>query len=188
MSNKRTIRTRELVEYLRVMVGSLNVIARIDGELKPLKNEYNVEEGTCIALAEEGDETLTVERLLDTLEHEAGNSCWARCDEGLEGSDFITTEICVAYNCESDSEDVWNVTGLNIINNEAFGGNCIVMETEKATFEEPGGYDGEKVLIDVIDSCLPNSYVVLEGDNDTLYVKSRKTGDHYSIKVELCVD
>ena len=187
MSNKRTIRVRELVDYLKVMAGSVKVVARIDGELKPLKNEYNVEEETCISLASGDDECMTVENLLDSLEYEAGNSCWARCNEGLEGSDYISSEICVSHDCNSDSADIWDVTGLNIINDEKFGGNCIVMEAEQAE-EEPGGYEGERVLVDVIDSCLPNSYVVLEGDKDTLYVKNRKTGDHYSIRVALCID
>ena len=46
----------------------------------------------------------------------------------------------------------------------------------------------EKELLDEIDACLSNRYIVLEGDNDTLYVKDRETGEHYAIKVEQLTD
>ncbi|MBT9841481.1 hypothetical protein [Blautia sp. MCC283] len=43
--------------------------------------------------------------------------------------------------------------------------------------------EGIKELINVIDEYLPNSYKVLEGDEETLYVKERTTGKHFEIKV-----
>ena len=46
--------------------------------------------------------------------------------------------------------------------------------------------EGEELLIDVIDQCLPNSYKVLEGDRDVIYVVERATGRHYAIHVTEC--
>ena len=43
-------------------------------------------------------------------------------------------------------------------------------------------------LIRTIDECLPNSYVVLEGDSETLYIKERNTGKHFEIKVSEIID
>ena len=42
----------------------------------------------------------------------------------------------------------------------------------------------EKELLNEIDACLSNRYVVLEGDDNTLYVKNRENGEHFAIKVE----
>ena len=47
---------------------------------------------------------------------------------------------------------------------------------------------GERDLIYEIDERLSNRYVVLEGDDDTLYVKDRETGEHFEIKVTWCDD
>ena len=47
---------------------------------------------------------------------------------------------------------------------------------------------GERDLIYEIDERLSNRYVVLDGDEDTLYVKDRETGKHFEIKVTLCDD
>ena len=47
---------------------------------------------------------------------------------------------------------------------------------------------GERDLIYEIDERLSNRYVVLEGDDDTLYVKDRETGKHFEIKVTWCDD
>ena len=43
--------------------------------------------------------------------------------------------------------------------------------------------NGERDLIYEIDNVLTNRYVVLEGDDETLYVKDRETGRHFEIKV-----
>ena len=43
-------------------------------------------------------------------------------------------------------------------------------------------------LIQVIDENLPTSFVVLDGDHETLYVKERNTGKHYEIKVSEIVE
>lgn len=48
--------------------------------------------------------------------------------------------------------------------------------------------DGVEKLISEIDERLSNAYKVLEGDEDTLYVKERATGIHYQIKVSECND
>lgn len=42
----------------------------------------------------------------------------------------------------------------------------------------------EKELLNEIDACLSNRYIVLEGDDDTLYVKNRENGEHFAIKVQ----
>lgn len=47
---------------------------------------------------------------------------------------------------------------------------------------------GERDLIYEIDERLSNRYVVLDGDDDTLYVKDRETGKHFEIKVTWCDD
>ena len=52
--------------------------------------------------------------------------------------------------------------------------------------EEDAGTDGVESLLEAIDAGLSNGYVVLEGDHETLYVKDRETGKHYSIRVEEC--
>ncbi len=46
----------------------------------------------------------------------------------------------------------------------------------------------EKKIINEIDERLSNDYVVLEGDEDTLYVKCRETGKHYAIHVAECIE
>ena len=46
----------------------------------------------------------------------------------------------------------------------------------------------EKELLEEIDANLSNRYVVLEGDDDTLYVKDRTNGEHFAIKVEHLID
>lgn len=46
----------------------------------------------------------------------------------------------------------------------------------------------EKEVIEMLDERITNDYVVLEGDEDTLYIKSRKSGKHFSIKVQECDD
>lgn len=56
------------------------------------------------------------------------------------------------------------------------------MDSEKSQ-EETIMNEGIKELINVIDEYLPNSYKVLEGDEETLYVKERTTGKHFEIKV-----
>lgn len=38
-------------------------------------------------------------------------------------------------------------------------------------------------LLDAIDLELSNQYVVLERDNETLYVKDRETNEHYAIHI-----
>lgn len=43
-------------------------------------------------------------------------------------------------------------------------------------------------LIQAIDENLPTSFVVLDGDHETLYVKERNTGKHYEIKVSEIID
>lgn len=43
-------------------------------------------------------------------------------------------------------------------------------------------------LIQIIDEYLPNSYMVLEGNHEALYVKERETGKHYEIKVTEMID
>lgn len=43
-------------------------------------------------------------------------------------------------------------------------------------------------LIQTIDECLPNSFAVLESNDEALYVKERNTGKHYEIKVSEIVD
>ena len=48
--------------------------------------------------------------------------------------------------------------------------------------------DGERDLINVIDDVLTNRYVVLDGDDNTLYVKDRDTGNYFEIKVTECID
>lgn len=48
--------------------------------------------------------------------------------------------------------------------------------------------NGERDLIYEIDNLLTNRYVVLEGDDETLYVKDRETGRHFEIKVTWCDD
>lgn len=48
--------------------------------------------------------------------------------------------------------------------------------------------NGERDLIYEIDNVLTNRYVVLEGDDETLYVKDRETGRHFEIKVTWCDD
>lgn len=40
-----------------------------------------------------------------------------------------------------------------------------------------------KKLLDAIDAGLPNTYVVVDGDDDTLCIKERNSGTHYEIKV-----
>lgn len=46
----------------------------------------------------------------------------------------------------------------------------------------------EKELINEIDATLSNRYVVLEGDDNTLYVKDRQNGEHFAIHVEYLTD
>ena len=46
--------------------------------------------------------------------------------------------------------------------------------------------DGVEKLISEIDERISKAYKVLEGDEDTLYVKERATGIHYQIKVSEC--
>ena len=48
--------------------------------------------------------------------------------------------------------------------------------------------NGERDLIYEIDNVLTNRYVVLEGDDETLYVKDRETGRYFEIKVTQCDD
>lgn len=48
--------------------------------------------------------------------------------------------------------------------------------------------DNVKELIEIIDAYLPNSYEVLEGDDETLHVKERATGKHFEIKVSEAED
>jgi len=43
-------------------------------------------------------------------------------------------------------------------------------------------------LLEAIDEGLSNRYKVLEGDDETLYVKDRETEEHYAIHVSLCED
>ena len=45
-----------------------------------------------------------------------------------------------------------------------------------------------KDLLEAIDEGLSNRYVILEGDDDTIYVKDRETEKHYAIHVSECVD
>jgi len=45
-----------------------------------------------------------------------------------------------------------------------------------------------KDLLEAIDEGLSNRYVILEGDEDTIYVKDRETEKHYAIHVSECVD
>lgn len=48
--------------------------------------------------------------------------------------------------------------------------------------------NGERDLIHEIYKVLTNRYVVLEGDDETLYVKDRETERHFEIKVTWCDD
>ena len=44
-------------------------------------------------------------------------------------------------------------------------------------------------ILEIIDSALALAgYNILEGDTDTLYIKDRKTGTHYVIKVNELTD
>ncbi len=45
-----------------------------------------------------------------------------------------------------------------------------------------------KDLLEAIDEGLSNRYVILEGDEDTIYVKDRETEKHYAIHVSECID
>ena len=42
------------------------------------------------------------------------------------------------------------------------------------------------VLFERIESAIDGAFVVLEGDNDTVYVKSCETGEHYAIRITEC--
>lgn len=41
-------------------------------------------------------------------------------------------------------------------------------------------------IIEMLDRRITNDYKILEGDDDTLYIKSRETGKSYYIKVDEC--
>lgn len=42
------------------------------------------------------------------------------------------------------------------------------------------------VLVNAIEERLPSDFKVLEGDEDSIYVKNRVTGNHYEIKIKEC--
>ena len=42
------------------------------------------------------------------------------------------------------------------------------------------------VLFERIESAIDGAFVVLEEDNDTVYVKSYETGEHYAIRITEC--
>lgn len=62
------------------------------------------------------------------------------------------------------------------------------MDKKNKSTEEIIMQKENNTLIHAIDECLPNSYVVLEGDNETLYVKERNTGKHFEIKVSEIIE
>lgn len=122
---------------------------------------------------------------------------------------------CLRYSTEYCSDGAVNTMGIELITDEnekilfssgaltdgkgyisesAKKAMSMLEEWSKSKYEfadEPAKTeeeDGVKALCDTIDVSLPNSYKVLEGDKDTLYVVNRKTGIHYSIKISECND
>ena len=85
-------------------------------------------------------------------------------------------------------EDVLEIRESNLLLDKIELGGNIIPLSESVQSDKPDDGNTATGLIHVIDELLPNTYKVLDGDADTIFVFERATGNHYEIKVSELVD
>lgn len=85
-------------------------------------------------------------------------------------------------------EDVLEVRESNLLLDKIELGGSIIPLSESVQSNKPDDGNTATGLIHVIDELLPNTYKVLDGDADTIFVFERATGKHYEIKVSELAD
>lgn len=85
-------------------------------------------------------------------------------------------------------EDVLEVRESNLLLDKIELGGSIIPLSESVQSNKPDDGNTTTGLIHVIDELLPNTYKVLDGDADTIFVFERATGKQYEIKVSELAD
>lgn len=85
-------------------------------------------------------------------------------------------------------EDVLEVRESNLLLDKIELGGSIIPLSESVQSNKPDDGNTATGLIHVIDELLPNTYKVLDGDADTIFVFERATGKRYEIKVSELAD
>lgn len=85
-------------------------------------------------------------------------------------------------------EDVLEIRESNLLLDKIELGGSIIPLSESVQSNKPDDGNTATGLIHVIDELLPNTYKVLDGDADTIFVFERATGKHYEIKVSELAD